>query len=189
MHERLDAQPHAFQHVPRMDRPLSPHTGTKQCHRAGSTRLDGPLLEVEKAVIHTDQIGDDLRASPRPQAVTVSDGRPGHHEGRASFSNPAKQARSHGQVVPGEVEEDEMAAVVDLWIDIKVGQTRTKGPDIGRSVIEHLTFTKHVLDDHQGQPQVGVHRASCLAREGLDARDVAAKNEVVDVVSAFVSFH
>ena len=82
-----------------------------------------------------------------------------------------------------------MAAVVDLWVDIKIGQTRTKRPDIGRGVVERLTLSERVLDDHQGQPQVGVHRASCLARKGLDAGDVATENEVVDVVGALVSFH
>ena len=151
--------------------------------------MHGSLLEVEKAVIHADQIGDDLRAPPRPQAVTVADGRPGHHEGGASLSHPPEQAGTHGQVVPGKVKEDEVAAVVDLWIDIKVGQTWTKGPDVGRGVVKHFPFPKGVLDGHQGQPQVGVHRASCLAREGLNARDVATENEVVDVVGAFVSFH
>ena len=82
-----------------------------------------------------------------------------------------------------------MAAVVDLWIDIKVGQAWTKGPDVGGGVVKHLTLSERVPDNHQGQPEVGVHRASCLPREGLDARDVATENEIVDVVGAFVSFH
>ena len=152
MHERLDAQPHAFHHFPRMDGPLSANPGSQQRHRAGSSRLHGSLLEIEKAVIHADQIGDDLRAPPRPQTVSVADGRPGHHEGGASLSHPPEQAGSHGQVVPGEVKEDEVAAVVDLWIDIKVGQTRTKRPDVGRGMVKHLTLSERVLDDHQGQP-------------------------------------
>ena len=81
MHERLDVQPHARHHFPRMDGTFSSHTGSKQRHRAGSSGLYRSLLEVEKAVIHTDQVGDDLRAPPRPQAMTVADGRAGHHEG------------------------------------------------------------------------------------------------------------
>ena len=32
-------------------------------------------------------------------------------------------------------------------------------------------------------------RDSSISREGLDARDVASKDEVVNVVGAFVSFH
>ena len=172
-----------------MDGPFSSHTGPKQRHRAGSARLDSSLLEVEKTVVHADQVSDNLRAPPRPQAVTVADGRTGHDEGGAGLSHPPKQASSHGQVVPGEVKEDKMAAVVDLWVDIKVGQTWTKGPDIGRGVVKHLTLAECVLDDHQGQPQVGVHRASCLTRKGLNARDITAENEVVDIVGAFVSFH
>ena len=82
-----------------------------------------------------------------------------------------------------------MAAVVDLWIDIKVGQTGTNGPDVGCGGIKHLSLPERVLNDHQGQPQVGVHRVSRLARKGLNARDVAAENEIVDVMGAFVSFH
>ena len=82
-----------------------------------------------------------------------------------------------------------MSAVVDLRVDIEIGEARAKGPDVRQGMIKHFSFSKRVFDDHQGQSKVRVHRASRLAREGLDARDVPTKNEVVDVMCAFVSFY
>ena len=189
LHERFNGKPHAFKHVLRMNGPFFPDTGTKQRHGAGTSRLHRSLLKVEKAVVHADHIGHDLRTTPRTKPMAVSNGRPCDHEGRAGFADPAEQTGSQSNVVASEVKEHEVATVVDFRVDIKVGQSRTKRPDVGSGGVEDLTLSNGVFQKQHGQPEVGVHRASCLAREGLNTGDVSAQNQVVNVVGSFVSFH
>ena len=82
-----------------------------------------------------------------------------------------------------------MTAVVDLWIDIEICKTWTKRPDIGLLWVENLALSEGIFEDHHGQSKVCIHASSCLAGEGLDSRDVASQDEVVNVVGAFVSFY
>ena len=188
-HERSDVHADAREDLCGIDDALPANPRSNQSRGADPLSLDGPLLEVEEPGIEPDEPGSDLRPTPWSQAMSIPNARSTDDECGTCSTDPTEQSDAEREVIASQVEEDEVTTVVHLRIQVDVPEPRSQRPDMLLQRVKDRGSTNRASQHQADDSVVWVDHVSRLPSEGLDARDVSAENQVVDVMGPFVGLH